>query len=48
MKNDLYEVIYLLHYVNQTYINREELERAVFTLYELAEPLQEIHEQLNK
>lgn len=46
MKDDLHQIIYLLHYVDQTYINREELERAVFTLNELGERLQKIQDQL--
>lgn len=48
MKNDLHLIIYLLHYVDQEYINKPEIERAVFILNELGEKLQEIQEQLER
>ncbi|MEO9803159.1 MAG: hypothetical protein ABJF04_07935 [Reichenbachiella sp.] len=46
MKNDLHQIIYLLHYVDSQYINKPEIERAIFTLYELGEKLREIQERL--
>lgn len=48
MRDDLYLIIYLLHYVDKEYINSEEVERGIYILHELSKSLQQIHHKLNE